>query len=77
MAKRKHYGNRNHNGGAGAQAPPPAARPAAPPKYQKALAQLAAALRITAPHASDGGAFVPKPRALRRYERYANMGNDN
>lgn len=54
---------------------PPAAAPAAPVRSAKAQALMDAAAeqeRERARHEDRG--FVPKPRAVRRFEKYANMG---
>lgn len=65
---RSHYKSRKP--AASAQSAPQA--PARSPKVQALMAAAAEQEREPARH--EGG-FVPKPRAVRRFEKYANMGD--
>lgn len=83
MAKRRRYGNRGNgaarrdfgaskSGGAAVQAPV---------KKEPAYSEAAQALIAEAERREQERAqqpqkeqFVPKPKAIRRYERYSNMG---
>ena len=54
----------------------PAAVPAAKPEPSGAMAQLHEAIDRTDFLDSHRKTYVPKPRAVRRYEKFASMGSD-